>query len=342
MKRIAMVAVLVSSAVMASACSERVAPAASVNGARIAASTLLNDVAFATQAQQQAAESTTAVTYQAQSVATSLNDLVNEALVRQELTRRKVEITDDDRAQVEQYLTQQQINLPPDYKPSVVERLAAQNALLTNLLGGAAATKESVQQRVLAQPDRWYCLSYVQTATADEANKVLAEVAAGADFAKIVKDNADAAQGAARVSGTVNCTLIGAGSVPAEIEAAVQGLAVGQLSKPVEFAPGQVVILRRDVVTVENAPQPSQVAQAELAALLARLARDAEVSVNPQFGRWKAYNPLTDGVQSNGSPSFPTGRKAVVPSNPRAVAQPTAKARPLQSLPQVPAGVPTP
>lgn len=131
-------------------------------------------------------------------------------------------------------------------------------------------------------------VAHILVASEAEAAAVVGRLGDGADFATLARElSTDTGSGAS--GGGLGC--LGAQQFVAEFEAAAQALAVGATSGPVQTQFGWHVI-RVDAATYETlrdgvASAYQQVADTKFQRWVQRRVREADVTVNPQYGTWR-------------------------------------------------------
>jgi hypothetical protein len=236
-------------------------------------------------------------------------------LVREELEERSLEVSEAELAAevegVHQSVGGEEIfnRFPKAYRDTLVRR-NAEVAKLQAELGGNEVTDEAVRAFYDQNLARFQetCVRHIlfavetdgqldQEATAGQieqltaqASAAKAEIAAGADFNAIAADRSADRSNAAD-GGNLDCGP--AGRFVPEFETAMDALAVGGVSEPVATQFG-VHLIKVD----DRRPQPFEEAQAQIRQqlvgegqqafndFLAEAVAEAEVTVNPRYGRF--------------------------------------------------------
>ncbi|MBW3556322.1 MAG: peptidylprolyl isomerase [Actinobacteria bacterium] len=259
-------------------------------------------------------------------------------LVHQELVRRKAQPTAADLAAARSEAVQSVgdaavfAKFPGPYQQTLVRR-SAEVAKLVGELSEVQADDAAVKKFYEENPELFAqtCTSHIlfavpgpggqidQQATAAQAaalraqaESVRAELAAGADFAALAKQHSQDASNRDR-GGDLGCGASGR-FVP-EFERAMEALAVGEVSQPVQtqFGWHLITVTSREPQTLEQASaqirQRLQSDQEEGISEFLRLAvTRAKVTVNPRYGRFDKG----EGGQAPGivTPDAPTTTEA--------------------------------
>ena len=226
-------------------------------------------------------------------------------IVDQEVAARGLEVTDEARAQANDQFTPELQRLlerlPEDYS----DRFLHWNAQLVVLRNALAAEADERGETTDADVERFFeeypflwegqaCASHILVETEDEADTVIADLEAGADFDALATERSidPSAQSNA---GDLGCAPEGQYVPP--FEAAVWTGPVGEIQGPVETDFGFHVILvtsRGDVVLDDiegeiraflDSPG-SRDGQQLLSLYLLRLGVNADVKLNPRYGTW--------------------------------------------------------
>jgi len=255
-------------------------------------------------------------------VAALLDRQISFELVRQEVARRAVTVTDADRQAADQELEQTfGAEVLAAFPASYTRRLAddyARVAALERVLAGAGVTDEQVREFYEANAALFRqqaCSRHILVPTAEAAAAVRARIEAGEDFAAIARaestDTGSAAEG-----GSLGCQARGT-FVP-EFEAALDSLAAGQVSQPVQTQFGYHVIElleRKDVSLAEAAPAIRRQLEQQagggraVARFVNQAVGRADIAVNPRYGSF-ARDPAP-GVTPPPSPGGPPGGAGV-------------------------------
>lgn len=129
------------------------------------------------------------------------------------------------------------------------------------------------------------CTSVIAVASASAAAAARARIEAGASFASVARTTST--DPSASSGGALGCVF--ASQFTSPLNSIVASLPVGQVSQPVAFGSGYLLLL----VTSRPLAPATQVAsavvstqQSRLTALIATLTASAHVSVDPAFGQW--------------------------------------------------------
>lgn len=259
-------------------------------------------------------------TLNSQLTAAWLQTLVEEQVVNRELERRDLRVTAADRARGQaaaaSFLGDPAVldGFPKWLQDKVIDRFAAREVLFGEL--GEPVTDDAVQtayqqfveQQAASCPSGRF-VAHILVDTRAEADALAAQLAGGADFTELARENStDTASGAN--GGELGC-VDGQQFVAPFAEVATNA-PLDQLSAPVETEFGSHLIIVRDAIpfaAVEDAAR----AQLETESsggedALARLTGKADVSVEPRYGRWV----VRDGVGSVQPPPRPAGSEPSV------------------------------
>jgi foldase protein PrsA len=217
-------------------------------------------------------------------VSSLLSEQVYFTLIQQALEDGDVELgqgrQDEARAQLEERGGQDYADLPPAQKDDLVRRVAL-----------LAALDEEVGPRYFEDHKADFdtlCVSHVLVSTEErgdaEARARVEELAQriedGTPFRTVATDDSDDSAAAAE-GGELGCGS--RGRYPAEFEDAAYDLEVDEVSEPVRTQFGYHLIQVRE----RNGTGYEEVADSVRQRLLARLATDAEVTVDPRYGAWR-------------------------------------------------------
>ena len=309
-------------AVGAAACSGGVRPAAlEVDGHEYSESSVneeLQAIADNPQLGDQATASNG--TLNSQLTAAWLQTLVEEQVVDQALERRDLRATNADRARGQQaaasFLGDASVlaGFPKWLQDRVVDRFAARAVLFADLADPVtdeavqAAYQQFVEQQSAACPSGRF-VAHILVDTQAEADALAAQLAGGADFTELARDNStDTAS--AKNGGELGC-LDGQQFVP-EFASVATSAPLDVVSAPVQTEFGYHLIVVRDTIpfaAVEDAARAqleSESTGGEDA--LARLTGKADVTVQPRYGRWV----VRDGSGSVQPPARPAGSEPSV------------------------------
>jgi parvulin-like peptidyl-prolyl isomerase len=269
-------------------------------------------------------------------------------LVHDELVKRKLEISADDRRSAQPQAAQSVggdevfKKFPKAYRDVLVRRNAEVTALQQEL-GGDGVDDAAVKQYYDANPDQFKqsCPSHIlfavtdasgqldQEATAGQTDRLKADAAAvkaqidaGADFAEQAKQHSVDTSNK-ELGGDLECGT--AGRFVPEFEKAMDALAVGQVSDPVvtQFGVHLIKMNDRKVQSLEEAtPQIKQQLQggvdAKFSTWLQEALSKAKVSVNPRYGRF-TKDGQSPGIVPPGAPTTTVpGAKGTATTSPLA------------------------
>lgn len=291
--------------VLAAGCSGVGSPthAAVVNGVTITVAELEEEfaaVAASPQYQQQAAQ-TDPADLERQATAGLLTQFVQQALFEQAAADLGIEVSDADVAERLAQLIEEEFGgqeafdalveqqgLTAEEVDEQVRLFVIQERLNDELVGGAEISEQDVQDAYDAQ----YAaptVRHILVATEAEAEDVLERLEDGEDFAALAQelstDPGSGAQGG-------DLGPFQEGMFVPEFEAAVLDAEPGEVVGPVETQFGFHVIEVLPPAPLEDVREEieqglaDQAGAAELQALQADLIAEADVEVNPRFGRW--------------------------------------------------------
>jgi hypothetical protein len=227
-----------------------------------------------------------------------LTQLVSNEVVDRELARRRIKVSPDDQqlgvAQAEDFFGGANVFAPfrAWFRERVVERFARQQALFREI--GTPTGDADVQAaylttiaRLRAECRSGRFVSHILVPTREQAAALAAQLAAGASFEAVARqqstDRVSAADG-----GELGC-IDGQQFTPPFAQAA-SAAPLNQVAGPVQTEFGWHLILVRDTIPFEvlegplrrQLAQQSPEAQRKLGALVAK----AKVDVDPRYGRW--------------------------------------------------------
>ena len=254
-------------------------------------------------------------------------------LVRQEVKRRKLEVTpkdlDEARAELVGSIENEKLldAFPKGYRDELL-RSTAQVAVLERALGqnpsDAAAIKDFYEKNQASF--QLNCVSHILVPDRGLATRIKTRIAAGEDFAAIAraesKDNQGPGGGSAAKGGELGCLPKGT-LVPA-FEAAVDKLQPGQVSDPVQtqFGFHVVRLAERKTRSLEEASNDirqrlQQDSPNAFRQFIADAFTKAKITVNPRYGKF-VRNGNDIGIQA---PSQ-IGSTTTVPQAPAPAPQP--------------------
>ncbi|MGH9178739.1 MAG: peptidylprolyl isomerase [Acidimicrobiales bacterium] len=316
---------LLAAALLLAGCSSFRTSAAEVNGERISQDELnrelkaiLGNEAYLEQVDQQFSQGQgeRAIgqgkdTLNSVFVAAVLNRRIGFELIHQEVVRRRVQVTAEQRRltreTLEERITKEVFDdFPRSYQDDLVrvfsEQLALEEALGESVLDEAAikefydANREAFDQT---------CVRHILVGTEPTAAAIKARIDAGEDFAAIARAESTDNQvggGSAENGGDLGC--LPKGSLVPEFEAAMDTLQPGQVSGPVQTTFGFHIIqvLERKTVSLEEAtPRIRETLQSQspnpVGLFVNEAMAKADISVNPRYGRFVKDGP-SPGVQA--------------------------------------------
>lgn len=231
------------------------------------------------------------------------------SLVDQEFQRRNLTITDQARAELEETAGEQFLALLDELPQDYADGFRTWNAQLVVL-------RDHLEAEALARPDRvsddevrqFYddyqalftqeevCARHILLETEAEADEVIAELDAGADFGELAQERSTDPS-AQTNAGDLGCT--GPGLYVPEFEAAVWEGPVGEVQGPVQtdFGFHVIVVDSRGVPGFESIEpairsflesEASRQGQPMLELLIQQMMLTADISVNRKYGVWDA------------------------------------------------------
>ena len=194
--------------------------------------------------------------------------------------------------------------LPPAYVETMTQRYAKYIALDVAL--NPEPPEEELRAAYAAEPQKWErsCARHILVTSEEDAQSVLAQLRAGADFAAVATERS-LDRGTAAQGGDLGC--LPRGETTGAFEEAVWSGPVGEVQGPVTSEVGIHVLL----VSSRGVPPYEQVRDdivldkretvfTRLGAWVTVRATRAEVSVDPRFGTW---NPTIGKVEPVGGPT---------------------------------------
>lgn len=236
-------------------------------------------------------------------VAALLDRQIGFELIGQELARRKLTVSEADRTTaakgVEDDFGAEVLGaFPGSYRRWLVESFARVAVLERALAGSGNVTDEAVAefyQQNLALFQDQSCSSHILVDTLEAATAVRARIDAGEDFGAIARvestDRGGGNGGSAAMGGDLGC--VPRGTFVPEFQAALDSLAAGQVSAPVQTQFGFHVIKlveRKTIPLAEAAPQISRQLEQQagsenaVARFVSRAVGLADIEVNPRYG----------------------------------------------------------
>lgn len=213
-------------------------------------------------------------------VANLLTERVYLLLVQQEVDRRGLSVTD---ATVEEART----GLEQNIGPAFTELPDEQREQFVRRVGLVLTLRDEVVPEYFDEQAEFYdevCTRHILVESRERAEELAAELDEGADFAELAEDGSTD-DASASVGGDLGCQRRGF-FVPA-FEEAVYGLDADEVSAPVETEFGYHLILLEDRNPTDLEGQEQRV-QSDI---IDALTEDADVDVNPRYGRWVRPQP---------------------------------------------------
>lgn len=325
-RRAAPVLLLLAAAVLLAGCSSFRTYAAEVNGQRISQGELNRelkailgneayleqvDQQFSSQGQGERAIGAGKDTLNSVFVAAVLNRRIGFELIHQEVVRRKIRVTDEQRQLTRETLEERITKkvfaaFPESYQEDLVrvfsEQLALEEALGESVVDAAAikafydANREAFDQT---------CVRHILVGTEATAAAIKGRLDGGEDFAAIARAESTDNQvggGSAESGGDLGC--LPKGSLVPEFEAAMDQLQPGQVSGPVQTTFGFHIIqvLERKTVSLEEAtPRIRETLQSQspnpVGLFVNEAMTKADITVNPRYGQFVKDGP-SPGVQA--------------------------------------------
>lgn len=248
--------------------------------------------------------------------ATWLEFLIFYAMVDAELSQRGWSVTDEDRSAAEESLSG--LDADADFLRRLVVLEARSNALFRRLQGSTEVTEPTEAEAREYFDENFEALtacpsgkqvSHILSETADEAEAIVAELEAGAEFADVAAERSTDPS-AATNGGDLGC--LGATPFVEEFQTAADTAPLGEVVGPVESEFGFHVILVeewdpsfeafRERVLADLRAQQEQAASLDLQAaqqeIFERWSDRFRVHVDPRYGRWGEQ------VDENGAVSY--------------------------------------
>ena len=317
----ALLALVLSVALVGTSCSAVNPPVLSVNGWELSESDFLDqlksiaDVAVSQgQADQVYADGNTEAAYQTTFTAGFLNQQLQFRLAIDEVADRGLELTTADTDQAQQILEQNFTNpdeLDAGYRESLVQGLASQSALVRDILANAT-TDEGLRQLYDSNPEQYAdqaCVSHILITAGDgngaateeqyaealaQIQDIQAQLAGGADFAELATQFSED-PGSASNGGDLDCAP--RGTYVTEFDDAVWSQPLGEVGEPVRTDFGYHLILVRQRGDLSFEDVKDQLAQqvegnsnALITQSLSEIAAGAEVTVDGRYGQFDAAN----------------------------------------------------
>jgi parvulin-like peptidyl-prolyl isomerase len=241
-------------------------------------------------------------------VANQLTLRVLYELVHQEVERRDITFTADEREQAEAAAARQFGDpalfrtLPERYRDEIIRNALEFGGLQTKLLDEAAPSEAEVRAFYDENPDQFTgrCVSHILVETREAIDALRAQIVAGAPFAEVARASS-IDPGSGQEGGLLGCFPEGQPleGIVEPFKSTAEALPVGQLSEPVQTQFGFHLIIVSsgrpfEDVKEQLAQQLSQQSgQERLRTLLRRLVDRARIEINPRYGRFvKAEQPF--------------------------------------------------
>lgn len=250
-------------------------------------------------------------------------------LIRQEVERRKIEISaaEEEAAAADVIASFGEPEIfrafPEDYRQELIRRQAEVTALQAALgeveVDEASVAKFYEENRALFAQT---CVSHILVGTQEEAAALKAQIAGGADFAELARQNS-IDPGSGPNGGDLGC--VQPGSFVPEFETVMETLPEGQVSEPTQTQFGWHLLLVTD-----RSPRPLEEARAEIRQRLLsesqsdfegfvdRALAEADIEVNPRYGTFDRDSAQPGIIP----PTAPTPDPTVAPELPTGEAPP--------------------
>ncbi|HEX6310429.1 MAG TPA: peptidylprolyl isomerase [Acidimicrobiia bacterium] len=305
MKKLLVSLVALVTVLAAAGCDSASGPALTVNGTDVSRSSverefeaLADNEVLAEQAQVAGAGDET---LNADVAAFWLTLLVQQEVIDDEVRENDIEVTDADRQEaqtaIDNEIGREAYDAFPDWFQDRIAGRYARRVAFLRATGGAEAgpTDEQVRAEfdralteIKAQCPSGKFAAHILVATVEEANAIVAELAAGADFAELARTRSIDTTSAQAGGELLQCFDVSQ-YVP-EFATAADALALGAISAPVQSEFGFHVIRMSDTIPFEaveeqvrQSLEPSGTTSPELETLVA----DATVRVDPRYGTWE-------------------------------------------------------
>lgn len=238
-------------------------------------------------------------TFDAAFVARVLTRRIVLELVDQEVERRELSISAYNRQLAEEEVKAgfaqdptMYTNFDEAYRDELIERTATVNRL-QEALAEVTISEETIEEYYAEHEAEFAqtCVSHILVATAEEATAIKARLDAGEEFGAIASaESTD--PGSGQAGGALGCHP--SGTFVPEFEAAMAALDVDQVSEPVQTQFGSHLIKVTDRQAQPISEVRSQIRQALLEdsqlafnELVDELLADADITVNPRYGRFE-------------------------------------------------------
>ena len=325
--RRALIPVTLATAVVASACGSTDAVAATVNGREIDRSEFERELEALAENEELAAASggeglkgKGRDTVDARLTAGWLTAIVYDALITEEFERRKLKITDEDRAAAATQLAEQFNNpkvadaFPKWFRDRLSGRNARAVALRTDLTG-LSNSEASLREYYEEHKNDFVqvCVSHILVKTSEEdARKARNRLERGEDFAAVARSVSED-QGSAEKGGDLGCNF--AGLFVDEFAAAAVSAPIGEPTDPVKTDFGFHILLVKDRPTAPFEAVRTQVktnlaneSEQKFGTFIAERAAKAKVTVDPRYGTYRIGPPGAPEVIPPEEPNPAEGR----------------------------------
>lgn len=294
------VVVAVGALIFATACDNPIDPdAAKVDGVGISRDALFEEVeAFANLPDEMVGLQTDSQNaYAAGGVANVLSTMIADRIYQTTAERAGIEVTADDIENARRELSESSaLRQPLDSLPSdLVDRLV-ERAALRSVVDQYVSTRQWWNDDDVARfhdaTKSRACVRHIVVASEDEANAIIDELEAGADFEQLARErSADA--GTAQDGGALGCNP--RGYFVEALDDAIEGAADGELVGPLSFAPAGTPswhVIRVDEAYRVRSLEETRASIEELFSApngwAEYVLRTTDVDVDPRFGTWDA------------------------------------------------------
>jgi parvulin-like peptidyl-prolyl isomerase len=239
-------------------------------------------------------------------VANQLTLRVLYELVHQEVARRDLTFTDEQRQQAEAAAAQQFEDpalfrqLPERYRNEIVRNTLEFIGLQEDVLRRAEPSEAEVRAYYDQNASQFSgrCVSHILVETREQVDGLRAEIVAGASFADVARESSTDT-GSGQDGGFLVCRPPGEPleGIVEPFKSTAEGLPVGQLSEPVQTQFGWHLITVTDGRPFESVEAQireqlgRQGGQERLQTLIRGLVDRADIEVNPRYGRFVKDEP---------------------------------------------------
>ncbi|MGH8999081.1 MAG: peptidylprolyl isomerase [Acidimicrobiia bacterium] len=256
-----------------------------------------------------------------------LNVVLQDLVVTLEFDRRDLSVSESDlrigRSELDNlFRSPEAIEAFPDWFRQRVSERYARAVALRAALSDTDLSDEGLAEFYEENKGQFtrVCLSHILVPTREEAEAVVAEIAAGGDFGAVAGERSIDTGSAAR-GGDLGC--VGLGDFVATFEEAAFSVPVGRVSEPVGTEFGFHVLLVRERSTPPLREVRDEVAAAaagdgaaEYREFLRTTLTEADVEVDPRYGTWVSPDGQIPQVVPPAVPNPPEGRPAGPSGNP--------------------------